>query len=72
MSQERRNSIHLVNRFPTTEMTLARREGCYLYDDDGREYLDLFSGLWCCALGHSHPRFVADPQVGPAPPRPAY
>ncbi len=32
-----------------------RGEGCYLYDDEGREYLDLLSGFGVFALGRSHP-----------------
>lgn len=40
------------------DLTLVRGVGCYLYSDDGEEYLDLLSGTWCCALGHSHPGLV--------------
>ena len=32
-----------------------RGEGCYLYDDEGRRYLDLLSGFGVFALGRSHP-----------------
>jgi acetylornithine/succinyldiaminopimelate/putrescine aminotransferase len=32
-----------------------RGEGCYLYDDKGREYLDMLSGFGVFALGRSHP-----------------
>ena len=32
-----------------------RGEGCYLYDDQGRRYLDLLSGFGVFALGRSHP-----------------
>jgi ornithine--oxo-acid transaminase len=32
-----------------------RGEGCYLYDYDGRRYLDLLSGFGVFALGRSHP-----------------
>lgn len=30
-------------------------EGCYLYDDEGKRYLDLLSGFGVFALGRSHP-----------------
>jgi acetylornithine/succinyldiaminopimelate/putrescine aminotransferase len=33
----------------------TRGEGCYLYDDDGKRYLDLLSGFGVFALGRSHP-----------------
>jgi 2,2-dialkylglycine decarboxylase (pyruvate) len=50
--------MQLLNTFPTTPIIFVRAKGCYLYDENGREYLDLLSGVWCCTLGHSHPRFV--------------
>lgn len=34
----------------------VRGENCYLYDDQGRCYIDFESGIWCTVLGHSHPR----------------
>ena len=40
-------------------VTFVRGEGSLLWDDEGREYLDLLSGLAVTSLGHSHPR-VAD------------
>jgi ornithine--oxo-acid transaminase len=32
-----------------------RAEGCYLYDDEGKRYLDMLSGFGVFALGRSHP-----------------
>ncbi|HLG95012.1 MAG TPA: acetylornithine/succinylornithine family transaminase [Bryobacteraceae bacterium] len=34
-------------------------EGCYVFDGDGRRYLDFVSGIGVNALGHNHPRIVA-------------
>ncbi len=39
------------NRRPPT---IARGEGCYLYDDRGKRYLDFVSGLVAVNLGHGH------------------
>jgi acetylornithine/succinyldiaminopimelate/putrescine aminotransferase len=36
----------------------VRGEGCYLYDDQDRRYLDLLSGFGVYALGRSHPTIV--------------
>ena len=33
----------------------ARAEGCYLYDTEGRRYLDCVSGFCVSNLGHNHP-----------------
>jgi Adenosylmethionine-8-amino-7-oxononanoate aminotransferase len=31
---------------------IVRGDGCYIYDDTGRRYLDGLAGLFCVALGH--------------------
>jgi acetylornithine/N-succinyldiaminopimelate aminotransferase len=36
-------------------VTLVRGEGCLLYDEEGKEYLDLVAGIAVNVLGHSHP-----------------
>lgn len=38
---------------------IVRGEGIYLFDEDGRRYVDAISSWWACALGHGHPRIVA-------------
>ncbi|MEO6775691.1 MAG: adenosylmethionine--8-amino-7-oxononanoate transaminase [Kofleriaceae bacterium] len=37
-------------------LVIARGEGNYLFDTDGRRYLDGVSSLWCNVHGHRHPR----------------
>jgi acetylornithine/N-succinyldiaminopimelate aminotransferase len=36
-------------------VTFVRGEGCLVYDEDGKEYLDLVAGIAVNVLGHSHP-----------------
>jgi acetylornithine/N-succinyldiaminopimelate aminotransferase len=36
-------------------VTLVRGEGCRVWDEEGKEYLDFVSGIAVCALGHSSP-----------------
>jgi acetylornithine/succinyldiaminopimelate/putrescine aminotransferase len=36
----------------------ARAEGCRVWDEDGREYLDLTAGFGVAALGHRNPKIV--------------
>ncbi len=43
-------------RFP---VCLVRGEGSYVWDDQGRRYLDFFPGWGCNLLGHCPPRVVA-------------
>ena len=40
------------NRKP---VTFVRGDGVYLYDSDGKMYLDALCGLAVTSLGHSHP-----------------
>lgn len=39
-------------------MVIARAEGSYLYEDNGRRYLDFISGIAVTNVGHCHPRVV--------------
>jgi acetylornithine aminotransferase len=43
--------------FPTYKraLTLIKGEGCRVWDDRGKEYLDFVGGIAVCALGHSSP-----------------
>ncbi len=42
-------------RFP---LTLDRGEGVYLYDDQGKRYLDFVAGIAVNCLGYAYPKFV--------------
>ena len=39
--------------------TITHAEGCYLFDDEGKSYLDLCAGLVAVNIGHAHPAVVA-------------
>src|SRR5690606_25563870 len=49
----------LMPTYPAPAVTFVRGEGSWLWDDEGRRYLALLSGLAVTSLGHSHPA-VAD------------
>jgi predicted acetylornithine/succinylornithine family transaminase len=40
-------------------VTFVRGQGCLVYDDAGREYLDLVAGIAVNLLGHAHPDIAA-------------
>ncbi len=51
---------HLGKTSPTPLMLeIERAEGSFLYDSDGRDYLDLISGVSVSNTGHRHPAVVA-------------
>ena len=56
MELEREFLVQNYSRYP---LVLERGEGCYLYDVDGKRYLDFIAGIGVNALGHSHPRVVS-------------
>ena len=49
---------YLLPTYARYPLALARGKGVYLYDFEGKKYLDLLSGLGVNALGHAHPRIV--------------
>ncbi|MEM8907290.1 MAG: aspartate aminotransferase family protein [Bacteroidota bacterium] len=54
--------LFLAHLAPTSDIPLLleveRAEGVYLYDQNGKAYLDLISGIGVSSLGHCHPRVV--------------
>jgi acetylornithine aminotransferase len=49
----------LMNNYGTPAITLTRGDGAYVWDADGKRYLDLVGGIAVNALGHAHPAVVA-------------
>jgi 4-aminobutyrate aminotransferase len=45
-----------------TPVLVERGEGVYLYDEEGRRYLDFTAGIGVTSTGHCHPRVVAAAQ----------
>jgi acetylornithine/N-succinyldiaminopimelate aminotransferase len=54
---------HVLATYRRQPVVFVRGDGARLYDADGREYLDLVSGIGVASLGHAHPglaRVIAD------------
>lgn len=45
----------MLQTYRRAPVTFVRGEGVRLYDAEGREYLDLLSGIGVASLGHAHP-----------------
>ena len=45
---------HVLQVYRRIPVVLVRGRGCRVVDDDGREYLDLLSGIGVASLGHAH------------------
>src|SRR3954469_2169801 len=55
MDLERDYLLQNYSRYP---LVVRRGKGCYVYDVDGKRYLDMIAGIGVNALGHAHPRIV--------------
>lgn len=47
---------HIMPTYARLPVTFTRGEGAWLWDQDGRRYLDALAGISVCNLGHAHPK----------------
>ena len=50
---------HVMNTYARLPVAFERGEGSWLWDANGKRYLDAMAGVAVCGLGHGHPRYVA-------------
>lgn len=46
--------LHTYNRY---QIVLEKGEDVYLYDTEGKQYLDFAAGIAVCSLGYGHPKY---------------
>jgi acetylornithine/N-succinyldiaminopimelate aminotransferase len=49
---------HLMNTYSRLPIAFTHGQGSYLFDEQGRQYLDALAGIAVNTLGHGHPRLV--------------
>lgn len=54
---------YLFQNYGRIEVAFTHGEGPYLYDTEGKKYLDLVAGIAVNALGYAHPEWVAAVQA---------
>ncbi|HUL97267.1 MAG TPA: aspartate aminotransferase family protein [Usitatibacter sp.] len=52
------SATHLMQTYSPLPVAFARGEGCWLWDTEGRKYLDGLAGIAVNGLGHNHPVLV--------------
>lgn len=52
------NEMKLFDVYPLFDITPVKAEGCYVWDKEGKKYLDLYGGHAVISIGHSHPAYV--------------
>ncbi|MCX7155172.1 MAG: aspartate aminotransferase family protein [Rhodocyclales bacterium] len=57
---------HLMNTYGRLPVAFSHGQGCRLFDEQGKSYLDALAGIAVNTLGHNHPRLVKalNEQVG--------
>ncbi len=50
--------MKLFDVYPLFDLNIIKAKGCYVYDDKGNEYLDLYGGHAVISVGHTHPYYV--------------
>ena len=49
-----REKKHILQTYTRQPVVIERGEGCYVYDVDGKRYLDLVAGIATVSIGHSN------------------
>jgi acetylornithine/N-succinyldiaminopimelate aminotransferase len=49
---------HILPTYARQDVCFTRGAGSYLYDAEGKQYLDFSSGLGVTSIGHSHPKWA--------------
>ncbi len=49
----------LMTTYARQPVTFAKGSGCWVWDNEGKQYLDAVSGIAVCNLGHAHPAVTA-------------
>jgi acetylornithine/N-succinyldiaminopimelate aminotransferase len=49
---------YMMNTYRRSPMVLVRGKGSYVFDQNGKKYLDFLGGIAVNALGHAHPRLL--------------
>ena len=51
--------MNLFDVYPIIDIEPVKGRGCYVYDKEGNEYLDLYGGHAVISIGHSHPTYIS-------------
>ena len=50
--------MKLFDVYPLFDITPVKAKGCYVWDSEGKKYLDLYGGHAVISIGHSHPHYI--------------
>ena len=55
---EKKSSEYLFQNYGRIPIAFDHGEGAYLYDTEGKKYLDLVAGIAVNSIGYAHPKWV--------------
>ncbi len=58
MDWMKRDKKYIMNTYPRHPIIATKAKGYKVWDERGKEYIDLFSGISVCNLGHCHPEVI--------------
>lgn len=50
--------MEIFDVYPLFDIELVKAEGCYVWDNTGTKYMDLYGGHAVISIGHSHPHYI--------------
>ena len=50
--------MNLFDVYPLLDITPVKGQNCYIWDENGTQYLDLYGGHAVISVGHSHPHYI--------------
>jgi len=48
----------IIPFYNPSDKLITKSKGCYLFDSEGKKYIDFESGVWCANLGHSNKQII--------------
>ena len=51
--------MKLFDVYPLNDIAVVKAQGSYVWDSEGKKYLDMYGGHAVISIGHTHPHWVA-------------
>ncbi len=52
------DNAHIMPTYKRQNLLLEKGRGCYVFDMDGKKYLDFIGGIATCTVGHANPAII--------------
>ena len=59
MNTQQQENKYLMKTYKRYNVSVKKSKGQYVWDEDGKKYLDFFSGISVCSFGHGNPAVIS-------------